>query len=459
MAISELMTLVLQKLNLSDAVNKFSEQKISPDIVCLLSSHELQELGITNRGDMVKLRNECIRYGTDQPRKLKDVYGPPKFQIPKQLIVTLINEGFRVSDIANLLSVSERTLYRRMQEFNISKCNFSQCTDDELDNYIVNVINEFPFCGENFLGQILKNRGLHVQRYRLRESIHRVDNKGVSERKKNCLKRRVYNVKGPNHLWHIDTNHKLIRWNMIIAGGIDGFSRLITFLKCLDNNKAETLLKVFMDGVKTFGIPQRVRSDKGLENVAIADFMIKNRGTDRGSMITGKSVHNQRIERLWRDVFTGVLSFYYHLFYHMEDEGILDPLNDCHIAALHYTFIPHINNKLQVWKEAWARHKIRTVKSSPINMWISGQMQNTVGIEHDNIDMYGVEGYTEIDRNIASDDTRPMIDSISSLLINDQCLTELNEHVSTVWNAIDSGIQTYMIVLETINRYVPNTAE
>ena len=60
-----------------------------------------------------------------------------------------------------------------------------------------------------------------------------------------------------------------------------------------------------MDGVKTFGIPQRVRSDKGLENVAIADFMIKNRGTDRGSMITGKSVHNQRIERLWRDVFTG----------------------------------------------------------------------------------------------------------------------------------------------------------
>ena len=96
MAISELMTLVLQKLNLIEEVNKFSEQKISPDIVCLLSSHELQELGITNRGDMVKLRNECIRYGADQPRKLKDVYGPPKFQIPKQLFVTLINEGFCV---------------------------------------------------------------------------------------------------------------------------------------------------------------------------------------------------------------------------------------------------------------------------------------------------------------------------------------------------------------------------
>ena len=61
----------------------------------------------------------------------------------------------------------------------------------------------------------------------------------------------------------------------------------------------------------------------------------------------------------------------YYLFYHMEDEGILNLLNDCHIAALHYTFIPHINNKLQVWKEAWARHKIRTVKY--VDLWTNAE--------------------------------------------------------------------------------------
>lgn len=46
--------------------------------------------------------------------------------------------------------------------------------------------------------------------------------------------------------------------------------------------------------------------------MAIADFLIKKRDTGHGSMITRKRVHNQRIERLWRDVYTGVLCVDYH---------------------------------------------------------------------------------------------------------------------------------------------------
>lgn len=40
-------------------------------------------------------------------------------------------------------------------------------------------------------------------------------------------------------------------------------------------------------------------------------------------MITGKSTHNQRIERLWWDVYEGVLGLCYQqlLFYFMEDKG------------------------------------------------------------------------------------------------------------------------------------------
>jgi AraC-like DNA-binding protein len=121
---------------------------------------------------------------------------PPAFDIPKRLIQNLLEVDFTISDVAKLLSVSERTLHRRMQQYNISKLKFSDCSDDELDVSVASVSLEFPFCGESFLGQILRTRGIHVQRYRLRESLHRVDNKGVNERKKGRLKRRVYNVQG-----------------------------------------------------------------------------------------------------------------------------------------------------------------------------------------------------------------------------------------------------------------------
>ena len=75
-------------------------------------------------------------------------------------------------------------------------------------------------------------------------------------------------------------------------------------------------------------------------------------------MITGPSTHNQRIECLWRDVSDGVIGFYYKLFSFMEENGILDPFNEVDIAALHFTFIPLINEKLDAWRHAWSKHHI-----------------------------------------------------------------------------------------------------
>lgn len=66
------------------------------------------------------------------------------------------------------------------------------------------------------------------------------------------------------------------------------------------------MLSAFKAGVLDFGLPEKVRSDKGGENVLVCSFMMRHplRGAPAKPFITGRSVHNQRIERLWKDVFT-----------------------------------------------------------------------------------------------------------------------------------------------------------
>jgi len=95
-----------------------------------------------------------------------------------------------------------------------------------------------------------------------------------------------------------------------------------------------------------------VRCDKGDENTSVSEHMLLNTEIrpNRGSVIVGRSVHNQRIERLWRDVYEGVLKLYYDLFYYLEDSHMLDVSHNLDLFCLHYVFIPHINRHLWEWK-------------------------------------------------------------------------------------------------------------
>jgi len=84
----------------------------------------------------------------------------------------------------------------------------------------------------------------------------------------------------------------LIRWQIVIHGFIDGYSRLITGLCASNYNRAATVLDLFLQAAHAYGVPSRLRGDHGTENLAVAAWMEENRGSQCGSYIWGRcSIH------------------------------------------------------------------------------------------------------------------------------------------------------------------------
>lgn len=137
------------------------------------------------------------------------------------------------------------------------------------------------------------------------------------------------------------------------------------------------MLTQFVKATCLYGLPSRVRSDHGGENSQIALFMNLVQGVERRSHITGESVHNQRIERLWRDVFLHVLQYFYNLFHSLEDSEVLDPDDDIHKLSLHIVFLPEIQKRLNLFRNGWNHHKMRTEHNkTPVQIWTAGMLSN-----------------------------------------------------------------------------------
>ena len=187
--------------------------------------------------------------------------GRPMYIVNIDQVELLRSSGYTWQEIADCLGVSRSTLWRRLRECNCTIERYTDISDHELDRMISIIWQEHPNIGQSVIYGYLRSTGIHVQRYRLHNSLSRVDLTQQSLRWYQRLTRRTYFVPGPNSLWHVDGHHSMIRWQFVIHGGMDGFSRYIVFLHCSTNNRGSTVLDLFMMATFECGIPSRVRSD------------------------------------------------------------------------------------------------------------------------------------------------------------------------------------------------------
>ena len=180
---------------------------------------------------------------------------------------------------------------------------------------------------------------------------------------------------------------------MVTHCAIDRYSRLVVYIKCSTNNRASTVLCLFLEAVQQYGTPSRIRVDQGGE---VVQHMLEVRGEERRSVPIGSSVHNQRIERLWRDMHRCVTSIYHRLCYYLENCDLLEPL---HMYALHYMYLPRINKSLHYFQEAWNNHGLRTEHGqTPNQLFTAGALRlrhsGLTALDFFNAvpDSYGVDG-------------------------------------------------------------------
>ena len=138
--------------------------------------------------------------------------GRPSYSITQQQLEYFIENNFTFPEIARLLKVSVSTVRRRMSQFQLYIGDtFTSIDDDSLSAHIADIKVCNPNSGYRAVCTKLRLRVIKVPIYRIRRLCFEIDPAGAMSRWMMTIDRRAYSVPGPNSLWHIDGNHKLIR--------------------------------------------------------------------------------------------------------------------------------------------------------------------------------------------------------------------------------------------------------
>lgn len=196
---------------LYNAIVRYVDEVPSGEAVLNLVNEAAELLTISDDGCMgcdsnVSFRAELLLSGQR---------GRPRYFISMDQLEFLLDMRFTSGEIASMFGVSESTIKRRIREYDsFVKKRYSDISDEDLDVIVERLMREFPNCGYKRMTGLLLNTGHRIQQRRIRECMRRVNPEGVLLRalELRAVRRRRYQVRGPLALWHVDGNHKLIRY-------------------------------------------------------------------------------------------------------------------------------------------------------------------------------------------------------------------------------------------------------
>ncbi len=141
--------------------------------------------------------------------------GRPKYVIKREQLLFLRDLRFTWTRIALMYGIGRRTLYNIRSELGLAGPHHDNVTiisDADLREAVEDIKRVMPEAGQNMVRGLLRARNINVSMVRIRECIVEVDPINTALRWASPRSRRVYSVPHPNSLWHIDGNHKLIRY-------------------------------------------------------------------------------------------------------------------------------------------------------------------------------------------------------------------------------------------------------
>ncbi|KAI9748017.1 MAG: hypothetical protein M4579_007333, partial [Chaenotheca gracillima] len=205
-----------------------------------------------------------------------------------------------------------------------------------------------------------------VSRRQVAQATQTLDPVGVAARTAGALRQRArYTVKGPNRIWSADGHDKLSEYGFEIYGIIDGYSRYIVNLYVGISSRTEVgVQKYYLQAVRRYGFPKKVRSDKGSETGLMAECQVQFRRYEKPEVPWeriygfGTSTKNQRIEAWWNTMASGQTESWKRHFEQLKGDGFFDG-SDYDIIALRYVYMPVIRQHIHRFVELHNNHRIR----------------------------------------------------------------------------------------------------